>query len=491
MLEPGQRYAEQAFYIAELNKGSIVASNVDELVMSDNHPETNSISQKIRNLKFAIARLNIQIDAGQTRDKTAALFAEKNYFEIELARSSQLLEENSSYYKAKYTNRAPSLKDIQRLLTGRQAVLSYYIAKSKIYTFIITHNSFECLPATPMSELNRNIGSWLNQLRTIESGKKFRYLESGKLVYQQLVAKAKHRLPGHKEWIVIPDGIICQLPLESLPIGDNPIGMLEAVALSYEFSTRSMVQRSKGPGKQNYEVLSFAPFALASKSMHGTGWQQLPASLKEVEESAGPIYSGPDATRTNFLNQLNKFPVVHLATHALADVANPAGSFIAFYEGEVDTLETRIYLEELYGLRMDSTKLVIISACETGEGQIASGEGALSLSRGFAYAGAASSVSSLWNADDRSTAFILARFHHYLRKGYSKPGALQQARLDYIASSDIARTPNYWSNLIIIGDPSPLCTGRSKYFWLFIIAGIYILLAGAVITREVRKHRTK
>ncbi|RYZ20129.1 MAG: CHAT domain-containing protein, partial [Sphingobacteriales bacterium] len=315
-----------------------------------------------------------------------------------------------------------------------------------------------------------------------ESGHKFKNLPSGKELYIQLVEKVRAKLPDHGEWIIIPDGPLCQLPFESLPIGNNATGMLESIAISYEFSTRSMLQRSVTSAGRDYRVLSFAPF---SEITNRNGrWQPLPASLQEVSGVRGAIYSGKQATRKRFLDEINKFPVVHLATHAYADVENPGASFVAFYEGDEDNLETRLYLEELYGLRMDSTQLVIISACETGEGQIASGEGALSLSRGFAYAGAASSVSSLWNADDQSTAFILSKFHQYLRNGYSKPVALQRARLDYIASNDLAKTPNYWSHLILIGDSSPLSPGQNRYFWLYVISGAYISLISVMITRK-------
>jgi CHAT domain-containing protein len=81
---------------------------------------------------------------------------------------------------------------------------------------------------------------------------------------------------------------------------------------------------------------------------------------------------------------------------------------------------------------MDSTKLVIISACETGNGELVNNEGVI-VFREHSYMQARAARSIVFGkADDKSTSAILKQFHNYLREGYSKSKALQQAKLDYI-----------------------------------------------------------
>ncbi len=126
------------------------------------------------------------------------------------------------------------------------------------------------------------------------------------------------------------------------------------------------------------------------------------------------------ATKAHFLQLINQYPVIHLATHAWSDAGDSRGSRIFFYPGGGVSEDDNLYLPELYGLNMDSTELVILSACESGKGETVDNEGIISLSRGFMYAGCASTVNSLWKADDESTAFILARFH-----GVPGAGAVQ------------------------------------------------------------------
>ena len=73
-----------------------------------------------------------------------------------------------------------------------------------------------------------------------------------------------------------------------------------------------------------------------------------------------------------------------------------------------------LYAPEISNLKLDSTQLVILSACETGTGQLVKGEGLMSLSRAFAYAGCPDIITSLWKAEDKTTAFLTQQLHYYL-----------------------------------------------------------------------------
>src|SRR6185312_3385144 len=115
-------------------------------------------------------------------------------------------------------------------------------------------------------------------------------------------------------------------------------------------------------------------------------------------------------------------------------------------------------------------KLVIISACETGEGQVIAQEGVISLARAFAYAGCASTINSLWKADDRATSFILRRFYVHLKEGESKARALQLAKLDYLKSDAVDKSPAYWAHLVLTGDSSPLYPKPFSWWWLLALA---------------------
>jgi CHAT domain-containing protein len=237
-------------------------------------------------------------------------------------------------------------------------------------------------------------------------------------------------------------------------------------------------------------ILSFAPFAAEGADLHAEGMgylARLPDSKTEISSLAGKQYVDSMATKENFLKELNQFPIVHLATHAVADMSDPEASYIAFYPTSGMRAEDCLFLGELYGLRMDSCQLVIISACETGKGQLVSNEGVMSFARAFLYAGCPSTVNSLWKADDRSTSEILKQFHYYLSEGYSKSKALQQAKLDFIHKNPLYRNPAYWSHLILTGNPDALYKKKQPYGWA--VFGICFCSAAFIVLKKRKKSR--
>ena len=105
----------------------------------------------------------------------------------------------------------------------------------------------------------------------------------------------------------------------------------------------------------------------------------------------------------------------------------------------------------------------------------------MSLSRAFAYAGCPNIITSLWKAEDKTTAFITQRLHYYLDKHYSKDRALQQAKLDLLNNTEIDprfKSPVYWAHLIFIGNYEP-DSYTSNWWWIamsiFIGSIIYLL----------------
>jgi CHAT domain-containing protein len=91
-----------------------------------------------------------------------------------------------------------------------------------------------------------------------------------------------------------------------------------------------------------------------------------------------------------------------------------------------DTIEDR-YLKtyEVYGIPLKAN-MVVLSSCNTGAGMLYSGEGILSLARGFMYSGSESVVMSMWEIEDRSGTEIVKKFYDYLMKGNSKSIACEK-----------------------------------------------------------------
>jgi CHAT domain-containing protein len=268
--------------------------------------------------------------------------------------------------------------------------------------------------------------------------------------------------------IIIPDDELNYVPFEALK-DENDHYLLESFSVQYQYSTALLNIKTASENILQHKILAFAPFTAGSKN----NFEILKYSKMEVENLDGRIFMGKDATKQNFLNTVNHYEMIHLATHATVNDLFPLQSFISFYPADYDT-SSRLYALEIYNLRLDSTQLVILSACETGAGQLVRGEGLMSLSRAFAYAGCPNIITSLWKAEDKTTAFLTKRLHLYLEKGYPKDEALQKAKLDLLKSHEIEtrfKTPNYWAHLVFIGNYTQQ---RSSSYFGWLIAAVIV-----------------
>lgn len=106
-------------------------------------------------------------------------------------------------------------------------------------------------------------------------------------------------------------------------------------------------------------------------------------------------------------------------------------------------------------LDLTGTKLVVLSACETGLGDVSNGEGVYGLRRALAEAGAETLVMSLWKVDDAATRALMVRYYEKLRAGEGRTEALRHARLSLLAEP-ATRHPFYWSGFVVSGDWRPI-----------------------------------
>jgi CHAT domain-containing protein len=107
------------------------------------------------------------------------------------------------------------------------------------------------------------------------------------------------------------------------------------------------------------------------------------------------------------------------------------------------------------------------------------GEGILSLARGFLFSGSRSVVMSMWEVEDYSGSAVVKSFYHNIKRGLAKSAALRSARLDFLRDADQARShPYYWATLVVYGDDSPLYFSRIRLYSALIV----LLFAATILT---------
>lgn len=220
----------------------------------------------------------------------------------------------------------------------------------------------------------------------------------------------------------------------------------------------------------------------------------LPATKHEVEDISEIFrrkgwkvqeYMGPDALEEK-VKKIQSPQILHIATHGFFASDLPLGlkgnitdkeiaefwdnpmirSGLAFAGAERtrrDGMKENILniddgiltADEAQSINLDSTELVVLSACETGLGDLINGEGVYGLQRAFLAAGAQSILMSLWKVDDLATETLMKSFYrHWLDDGMNKHDALWQAKLDLRHDKnhpDWAK-PFYWGSFVLIGE---------------------------------------
>ena len=111
--------------------------------------------------------------------------------------------------------------------------------------------------------------------------------------------------------------------------------------------------------------------------------------------------------------------------------------------------------EDVSGMDLSNTELVVLSACETGLGEIQTGEGVFGLRRAFVLAGAQTFLMSLWKVPDEQTKELMLDFYERLMSGESRAKALREAQLAMKEKEKYAN-PYYWGAFICQGNRSPL-----------------------------------
>ena len=152
-------------------------------------------------------------------------------------------------------------------------------------------------------------------------------------------------------------------------------------------------------------------------------------------------------------DQLSQYRYLHFATHGLADTERTELSTIvlSLFDEQGRPQEGFLRAHEVYNLNLPA-ELVVLSACETGLGKQVKGEGLVSLTRGFMYAGAAREVVSLWSVNDKATAELMTKFYRkILVEGQRPAAALRAAQIEMWRTTQWA-APYYWAAFTLQGE---------------------------------------
>ncbi|WP_461107536.1 CHAT domain-containing protein [Spirosoma koreense] len=470
---------ERAFQLLERSKAAALTDITRELLIKPTNVPATLLNRE-RELQRIIMRQKLEPPA---RPSTAMIDAQ-----IGLAQLHQRLEkEFPAYYQAKYKPQTVSVAQIQAALDDHTAYLSYLLGRNSLYIAVVTQGEVTLVQKRgDLNTLKSAIGT-LNKALYKNPGLGNYTGSSGAIMgYRWLIEPIGQLLADTDRLVISGDNELHRIPFEVLETGRLVDDFLiKTYAISYASSANALLNRpGASPTHEKGSLLSLAPFVKpATAKEPPLELPYLPASQAEVEQLPGEVLLGKAATKRRFMRTYGAYKVLHLATHAYANDTEPARSYIAFYpDGNPD----KLYAEEIYNLSFARTRLVVLSACETGNGKLQAGEGVMSLAQAFAYAGCPSIVSTLWGAHDESMAYLSQQLHKHLQAGLAIDVALQRTQLDYFQSELYPKLshPHYWANLVVMGDSRPVYTVAWASTSVVVILGAVFLLGAILFFRQ-------
>ena len=346
--------------------------------------------------------------------------------------------------------------DIERLVDDGTALIEFVVADRRLHAFVVSRTAGHIAVhhhAAPID--SEALANRAERFRKRIASRDFDIVADARALYDTLLAASAAWLTGKTRLVIVPDGPLWNVPFQALR---GPSGFLvEQAAVSYAPSLtalRAISHLSRPTGPLTLLAIGKSTFGEPSEA----GLEPLSDAVEQVKRLRavyGPdrttALTDADASESRVTKAAPDYAVLHVATHAVLDEASPMYSHLVLSPA-ADTLDDDGRLEawELMQLKLQAD-VVVLAACETGRGRIASGEGVIGMMWALFAAGARSVVVSQFRVESQSTSSLLLAFHRRLAAGPGpKAEHLRSAALDLLRNPRYAH-PYYWAGFVLVG----------------------------------------
>ncbi|MFB9078325.1 CHAT domain-containing protein [Flavobacterium procerum] len=457
-------YIEAAFKLAEHTKSVVLK---DHLKNSESLPrEQKLILQQMQNWNTIILKEQQKMEMADISKINEAI---KKQNQLMLLLKSDEEKNNTK-------NSTPlSLEKLYAKLKKDNAVMYEYFWGSKtIHLFVVENNHIELKSICIGQMCGESIVSFISLFYKPESiiNDIGHYQKTAFFAHRNLLLPAKS---DSKNLIIIPDGLLNLLPFEALITKESKTTnfakmyyLLNDFDIAYNNSAELYLNaNSLSNDKKNI----LGVFPIFEKTNYALRFSK--NELKSIKHNFdGQFFENENATFPNFKNNTAGKSIIHLSTHASSgDFEIPAS--IKFYDQE-------ILFSELYSLKLNPD-LVVLSACETGIGKLYKAEGAMSVARGFQFAGAQNLLFSLWNVNDYTTSVFMDYFYKEIKQNASFVQATSNAKRAFLKDENIPnakKSPYYWSAFVYYGTLETPEKSSNYIFYIISFLAVIALFLG-------------
>ena len=465
-------YLTQAFAYSERSKAILLSLALRDSKAKIEGGLPSEVLEKEYQLRTDIAAYRKRIFGAKASTDSLVLDSWRNkLFEMEedfrkLVASMET--DYPNYYQVKYGVMTVTPAQVQASLRGKDhQLIAYFLGDSALYRFVFSKGNVAMHKQENWAEGQSHFERLLPLLQTpsLESLAPFKEHAYG--LYQALLPYPSNDAP--QQLTIIPDGQLGFLPFgvllskQAAPsdgFRDLPY-VCQRTQINYGYSATLLGTSFTQKTAFDKKLSAFAPAYEAELRLS----TNQPQAKAVVEQVGGHAFLASAATEAAFKQTAQTSRILHLAMHGVPDVEQSLYAHMLFGPSTDSVEDGKLHAYELYNLSLN-TQLVTLSACETGYGKLAQGEGVMSLARAFRYSGCQSILFSHWKVDGRAANELLAGFYEAIGEGKRPSAAIWQAQKDFLAAAPPDQVhPFYWANFVLTGEDHPLSSPFSKWWW--------------------------
>ncbi|MGD2034784.1 MAG: CHAT domain-containing protein, partial [Bacteroidales bacterium] len=394
------RYSKTAFEISEKSRSAVLLSSLHELDARDfgEIPEHLLIREKKLLKDIAFYKESIYEENQTHRPDIHKLKLWESYlFEAQREREDliELYEQKyPDYYELKYNTNVITPDKLQKQLPGNVSIIQYCLVENTLNIFMITKDNFHITIQPIDSNFYHLVNDYLNEYQSFDYSKQSysgytEFCINSKSLHDILILPVKKYING-KNLVIIPEGILSFLPFETL-ISEIPVHtttgyykdlsyLLYDFTISYAYSSTLYSELEKKTKKGRIKrLLAFAPeystdsiisfnnrTIVTRQNKYRKNLYPIPGVIEEVnaikELIPSEVYTGKEATESNFKNVAESYDILHLAMHTIINNDNPMFSKLIFTFDEDTLNDGLLNTYEIFSLKLNA-RMVVLSAC--------------------------------------------------------------------------------------------------------------------------------
>jgi CHAT domain-containing protein/Tfp pilus assembly protein PilF len=392
-------------------------------------------------------------------------------------RVDALIRAKNPAYAAVTQPRPMSLDQIQnQVLNPNTTLLEYSLGGDRSFLFRVTGTTFQTFELPKRSEIESLARDFYQEVANYRKGRT--EFPNAVALGHILLGPVAEQIKGQR-LVVVGDGELWGIPFAALrdPSNGKPLIAGHEVVMEPSASALAVIRQQETGRKPTAGLLAVVAdpvFGGADDDRMknlapGVGRAAFVENLKRLAytrnearniralapygKSLGLVDFGASKTAVAG-DRLAGYQIVHFATHGLVDSTHPqlSGLALSMYDEKGEPVDGFLRVNDIFAMKL-AAKLVVLSACESGQGRLVGGEGLMGLTRGFFFAGAETLVASLWKVDDKVAEATMSRFYReMLREQHLPPAAaLRAAQVWMIAQPDWS-DPSYWAAFTVQGE---------------------------------------